>query len=144
MDEAMQEKVAKRLKEGWLKNWMMIEVLAVSAEAARSALDGHVAKLAKEEKTLVYAKKFGEIKRVENPLPTVPVGYTHVAELDLLTQDYETLVMLVMNYAPSSVEILEPDKIRMDMAEAQGILNSLSETLHKFAAAGLGGVVIRS
>jgi len=59
-----------------------------------------------------------------------------------LTQNYDKLIYMVMTYAPSSVEILEPGHIKMDIGEAQGVLNSIAELIHKFAAAGIGGVII--
>ncbi|MBI4173914.1 MAG: hypothetical protein HY519_04305 [Candidatus Aenigmarchaeota archaeon] len=144
IDTKTKEKAQKKLKEGWIRSWMMIEVLAAQEQAAKSSLEEHVEKLSKEDKTIVFNRSFRDIQKVAKPLPVVAEGYSYVAELELLTANYETLLMLVMNYAPSSVEIIEPEKIRMDVSEAQGILNSISETLHKYAAHGLGGVLIRS
>ena len=139
-----QKDIDKKLKEGWIKSWMMIEVLAATAEAAKSALEKHIGKLEKEKKTAVLKKEFHKTERIENPFPNVPEGYSYVAELEVLTEKFEVLVNLVMNYAPSSIEIMTPQNIKMGMGEAQGILNSLSALLHKFAAHGMGGVVIGS
>ncbi len=134
----------KRLKEGWIKSWMMIEVLATSRDAAKSALEKHVGKLEKEGKTALLKKEFHKTEKIKNPLPNVAEGYSYVAELEVITENFETLVNIVMNYAPSSIEILSPLSIKMDMGEAQGILNSLAAMLHRFAASGLGGVLIGS
>jgi len=143
-EKKLPEKVQKKLKEGWIQSWMMIEVLAVTEKAARSALERHVAMLEKEEKSMVYRKDFKKIERVVKPLRGIEEAYSNVVEIELITENYEKLVYLVMNYAPSSVEILSPENIKMDIGEAQGILNSLSEMIHKFAAAGLGGVIIKA
>ena len=48
-----------------------------------------------------------------------------------------------MHYGPSSVEIIEPKMVNLKLGEAQGILNSIGDMLHKFVAAGVGGVVIK-
>jgi hypothetical protein len=144
MDGKLKESIEKKLKEGWIQTVMMIEVLASTEEAAKSSLEKHVASLEKEKKTLVGRKDFKGIRKIDNPLPNVEVGYSNIVELEVLAENLETLVYLAMNYAPSSIEILRPEKIELDMGEAQGILVSVADMLHKFARQGLGGVVIRS
>jgi hypothetical protein len=138
------ETVKKKLKDGWIKSWMMIEVLAVTEEAAKSALEKHTGNLEKENKTIVFNKKFHKITKVEDPTPNIKTAYSYVVELEMVTENYDKLVFLVMTYAPSSIEILEPKHLKIDSGEAQSILNSISEMMHKFAAAGLGGVMIES
>ena len=145
VDEKLKEKADKNVKnDGWIRSWMMIEVMAVNKEATKSALEKHVDKMCKEKKTIVYKKDFKDIQRIENPRPNIPEAYTYVVELEVATETYDQLVFLAMNYGPSGIEILEPEKLKLDMGEAQSILNSISEMIHKFAAAGVGGVVINT
>ncbi|MBI4176592.1 MAG: hypothetical protein HY518_05280 [Candidatus Aenigmarchaeota archaeon] len=122
---------------------MMIESLAVNEEAAKSSLEKHVQLMEREEKIIIYRKLFKEIQKVEKPLPNIESAFSHVVEIEMVSQDFETLTYMVMNYAPSATEILEPNLVKMDVGEAQGILNSLAEMMHKFAAAGVGGVVVK-
>ncbi|MBI4021565.1 MAG: hypothetical protein HY369_04945 [Candidatus Aenigmarchaeota archaeon] len=143
MDD-LKRQAEKRVKEGWIHSVMLIEVLAVTEEAARSALEKHVEKMAKEKKSLVFRQDFKPSRRMENPLPTVPVGYSIIVEVELVAESLESLVYLVMNYAPTSVEILHPPKLTIKMNEAQGLLVSVADLVHKFARAGLGGVMINS
>lgn len=142
MDEKVAERIAKRMKDGWIKSTMMIEVLAVTEKAARESLKKHVEKMEREDNVMVYRKDFKKLDKVDNPFPNIPKAYSNVVELEMLTQNYDKLVYMIMSYAPSSVEILEPKNIKLDMGEAQGILNSIAELIHKFAAAGIGGVII--
>lgn len=142
MDEKTQKLLERRLKDGWIKSTMMIEVLAVTEQAAKESLEKHVEKMEKEEHSMLYNKKFHKINRVEKPLPRIPEAYSNVVEFDLITENFDKLVYLVMTYAPASVEIMEPKDIKLDMGELQALLNSLSELIHKFAAAGIGGVII--
>jgi hypothetical protein len=132
----------KRMKKGWIKASMIIEVLAVTREAAESALKKHVDKMHDEDDTMVINEEFHEAREEKNPLPNVETAWSHIVDVDVLTLNFDQLVRLVVSYAPSSIEILSPEKLSMDMGEAQGILNSLSELIHKFAAAGLGGVMV--
>jgi len=142
MDDKTKEKMEKRMKEGWIKSTMMIEVLGVTKEAAKSSLKKHVEKMEKEDNVMVCQKDFKELNKVKSPFPNIKEAFSNIVELELLTLNYDKLVYMIMAYAPSAVEILEPEHIKLDMGEAQAILNSISEMIHKFAAAGLGGVII--
>jgi hypothetical protein len=142
MDEKTQKLVDKRLKDGWVRSTMMIEVLAVTEQAAKESLEKHMEKMGKEERVMVYNKKFHKINKVEKPIPRIPEAYSNLVEFELLTENFDKLVYMVMTYVPSSVEILEPKNVNLDMGELQAILNSLADLIHKFAAAGIGGVII--
>ena len=144
MDDKQQRLAEKRLKEGWIKSTMIIEVLAINREAAESALSKHVEKMEHEEETMILDRRFHETRGVENPMPKIEKAYSRIVDVDVLTRNFDQLVRVVVSYAPSSIEILEPEKLSMDMGEAQGILNSIAEIIHKFAAAGLGGVMVSS
>lgn len=144
MSDKLKEQFEKKLKEGWIHSWMMIEVLAVSEEAATSALEQHIAMLDREKKTFLYRKEFKDVKKIENPLPNLPVGYSYLVEIEVLTENYETLLYLVMNYGPTATEILHPEKIAINTGEAQAIVNSVADVIHKFAQQGLGGIIIKS
>jgi len=139
---AEQEK--KRLKEGWIKTKMMIEVLAVGREAAQSSLEKHVGKMEKEKKALVSRKEFHELQYVENPIQGIPEGWSYVVDLDVLAENFEVLIGLVMNYGPSSVEIIEPSRISVPIDQGQAILVSVADLLHQFARLGAGGIVVNT
>jgi hypothetical protein len=141
-DDQKSEKAEKKVKEGWIKSWMMIEALAVSEDAVKSALEQHVKKMAMEKNVLVSKRDFKKIEKVEKPFPNIEEAYSGVVELEVLAQDYDKLVTIVLNYAPSAIEILEPKKISMDAGEAQGILNSLSDLIHRFVGMTRGAVMV--
>jgi len=142
MAKPMKEQVEKRLKEGWIRTVMAIEVLAVSKDAAKDALEKHVKRMEAEDGALVSFKDFKKIEEMMNPFPNVPKAYSYVVEMEVLAINFDRLVSLVINYAPSSVEIISPEKISIDMGEGQGIVNTVSEMIHKFASVGLGGIMV--
>ncbi len=135
------EELQKKIKEGWIRVWMMVEALAISEDAVKSALEKHIEKMEREKNFIVYKKEFGKVHKVQNPLPNIEEGYSYVVELECLSKNFERIIHIVMNYGPSAVEILEPEKIEMDMGEAQGILNAIAEILHRFAASA-GGMLV--
>lgn len=136
------EKVAKKLKEGWIKSWMMIEALAANEQAVRGALENHVRKMGLEKNVIIAKKDFKKTQKVDKPFANINVAYSSVVELEVLTKDYDRLVFIVLNYAPSAIEVMEPKKISMDAGEAQGILNSLAEMIHKFVSLTHGGIMV--
>ncbi|MEE9323077.1 MAG: hypothetical protein V3U72_00885 [Candidatus Aenigmarchaeota archaeon] len=142
MDKKIEDKVKKRMKEKWIKVEIMIEAMAISKEAAESALEKHVEKMEKEKNMLIYKKDFKEVKEVERPLPNIPKGFSHIVEIELVVENFDKLIYIVLNYGPSSIEILEPDNIKLDLGEAQGILNTLAALVHRFAAMGAGGMLV--
>jgi hypothetical protein len=135
-------KVEKKLREGWIKSWMMIESLAVTDAAVRSSLEGHIRKMGLENGVIIAKKDFKRTEKVDKPFANIETAYSGVVELEVLTPDYDRLVFLVLNYAPSAIEVLEPKRISMDAGEAQGILNSLAELIHRFVGMTRGGIMV--
>jgi hypothetical protein len=136
------EQVKKKIKDGWLKSWMMIEVLAINKDTAESALKTHIDKMSKEDKVHILKVDYKKTQPVKAPFEGIEKAFSQVVEVEVLTNSYEKLMYLTLNYGPSAIEILEPDSVKMDLGQAQGILNSIAEMIHRFAAAGMGGVVI--
>lgn len=138
----LDEEVKKRMKDGWIKVGFMIEAMAISGEAVESALKKHVEKMEKEKGVLIIKKDFKPNTEVEKPLPNIEKGYSQVVDVELVAESFDKLVYMSMNYGPSAIEILEPDKITLDFGEAQGILNSIASIMHTFAAMRGGGVLV--
>lgn len=134
MEKDEKKQVEKKLKEGWIKSWIMIEALAVSEDVAKDAIEKLVEKMEKEKGIMIFGKELKGVKKVENVNPKIREAYSQVIEMHMLTPNYDKLVYMIMNYGPSAVEILEPKEIKMDQGEAQGVLNSISTLIHRFAA----------
>ncbi len=132
----------KEQGEGRIKSLMLIEVLAANEEMAKSSLKDLIDKLKAEKGVEVIKADFKEIQKVENPVPGIKEAFSQVVEIELISKAYETLVGIVMNYGPSSIEILEPSSLKIGVGEAQAILNDISDLIHRFAAVGIGGLVI--
>jgi len=141
-DKKIGEQVSKKMKEGWIRTAMMVEAMAISKDAVENALKKHVEKLEKEKCLLVYRKDFQDTSEVEKPLPNIPKGFSQVVELEAVAENFDRLVYIVLNYAPSSIEILEPESMKVGIGEAQGILNTIATIIHRFAASGGGGMIV--
>ncbi|HLD57542.1 MAG TPA: hypothetical protein VJA47_04500 [archaeon] len=139
----IEKEVKKRLKDGWIKALMYFEVLALDEKFAKEVLESHLQKLEKLQNVLVYKKEFGDVKKVESPAKPGKVGYSTIVKVEFIAASYEALFYVTINFGPSSVEILEPQTIKLDLWQAQGVLNSVSEMMHKFAAQGAGGIILQ-
>lgn len=136
------EQVTEKLKSGWIHARMMFEVLAVTEETTKEALQSHIGKIEKNELVGMIRKDFSAAERVENPIKGIEVGFSQVCEIEFMVKNFDTLVQVVLEFGPASVEILKPEKYQLTAGEAHNILNTMAEMMHKFAAAGLGGIVI--
>jgi len=137
----IKEEADEKIEEGWLRVWMMFEVLAINEKTTRESLDILMNKLEKDNRVKMYKKEFGEMKKVEKPLPNIDYGYSLTCEIELISKKFDDLVQIVTEYGPSAIELLEPLKFSINAGEAQAVLNSISQIMHDFAAAGAGGIV---
>lgn len=131
----------EKVGSGWLRAWLGFTALAANEEVTQSALSELIDKLDKDEKVKIYKKEFGKLEKREKPLKGIDVGWSGTAEIELVTKDFDSLVQIVIQYGPSAVELLEPNKLSINAGEAQNILNTVSTMMHHFAEAGLGGIV---
>lgn len=136
------EEEKKKLERGWIKSWMMIEALAVDENVASDALKKLIEDMKSEKGVVIGKLDFKKTEKVTKPMEGIAEAYSGIVEAELWTQNYSTLVNVVISYGPSAVEILEPKKLSMDVGEAQSILTTVASMIHRFASVGVGGVVM--
>ena len=132
----------EKVEGGWLRVWLAFEVLAAQREAAEGAIEELIGNLEKEDKAGVYGKELSDVRRIENPpLRGIKEAYSRVAKIELVVKNMNAMLELVIKYGPSAIEILEPKKVALQASDAQALLNRVSEMMHMFASAGIGGLV---
>lgn len=147
LDTETEDKAAKLLAKGWIKAWMLFEAQAAAKNTAQEALKKHLGKMHSNESDVrVLKENFTSIEEMDAPEALKQHGiqklFSQVAETIVLTRNFEALVNIMMNYGPSVIEVLAPSEIKLTMRDAQNTLASVADMMHKFAAAGLGGMVI--
>jgi len=135
------EEADEKVKEGWFRSWIMFEALAINENVSRDALETLIKKLDMDNRVKIYKKSFGNAKKVEKPIQNVDVGYSVTCEISLVSKKFDYLAQIAIEYGPSAIEILEPEKFDLDVGEAQSILNSISQMMHRLAAVRAGGIV---
>lgn len=136
------DQVAEKLKNGWIQASMVFEVLAITEEAAKEALQSHVGKMEKNGLVSMIKKEFLQIEKVGKPLQGIETGFSQVCNTEFMARNFDTLVQIVLEFGPASAEILKPEKYQLSAGEAHNVLNIMAEMMHRFAAAGFGGIVI--
>ncbi len=140
-------KVDELLSKGWMKVWMIFEVQAADKAVCVSSLKKHVKDMGSLDSVEIIDESFADVDKIEAPEGLKKRGvnalFAQVSEVTIMARDFEGLVNVVINYAPSAVEIMAPEKITITMRDAQNSLASVADMMHKFARAGIGGVVIK-
>ena len=136
-----EEEANEKVRDGWFRSWIVFEALAINEGVAKDALESLIKKLDNDERVKIYKKSFGEAKKVEKPIKNVEVGYSVTSEINLVSKKFDNLAQIAIEYGPSAIEILEPEKFNLNVGEAQAILNSISQMMHRLAASGAGGIV---
>lgn len=140
-------KVDELLSKGWMKVWMIFEVQAADKAVCVSSLKKHIKDMGSLDSVEIIDESFAGVDKIEAPEGLKKRGvnalFAQVSEVTIMARDFEGLVNVVINYAPSAVEIMAPEKITITMRDAQNSLASVADMMHKFARAGIGGVVIK-
>jgi len=111
-----------------VKAVLIIEVVGRPAEYLKEALKTHVEGINKVKSTSVTNLKIADSKKIEGQED----AYSCFAEVEVQTESLSSLMELVFEFMPSSVEILSPYNLEFNSQEASMLLNDLSGRLHKY------------
>lgn len=136
--------------DGWIKVWFLFEAQGLKKEAIEKALKKHIEKIEARNDTKGVESKFTSIESVElTPQMKEMLKkkgakelYSQVVETTFYVRNFESLVHMVITYAPTALEILGPKKITLSIGDAQSSLAHVADLIHKFAAAGIGGMLV--
>src|SRR3989304_4363503 len=131
----------EKTEQGWFRVWMIFEVLGVNKEISKSSLESLMENLEKDKRAKLCKKQFGDVLTVEKPLKGINEAFSYTCEVELISKKFDEIAQIVIEYGPSAIEIIKPTSFKMDAGEAKMVLNTISQTMHQFAAAGAGGIV---
>lgn len=120
---------------------VMIEVVATTKEASDSSLKSMLEQIKEDKGMHVAESHTEEAVKVENPPRGVKEAYTKIMELEMEFDSLKHTFNFIMKYGPSVLEIMEPKRYEAGLEEMQALLNDQMMLIHKFAQAGLGGLV---
>ena len=105
---------------------MIIEGMSKSEEALRKSMEILETRL-KKERIRLFSFEKSEMSRVEE-------DYVMFFDVDLGTKTFRDLFGIIINYGPTSVELLEPKKIEIKLPEAQDTLNDVATAIHHYVS----------
>jgi len=108
---------------------MIVEIMGRPAEHVKESLENHVGQLKKVKGVEVFSISVSEPKKLED---IKEGGYTCFAEVEFETWSLSKLIELVFDFMPSSIEILSPENLNLNLSDATGFLNDLSGRLHRY------------
>ena len=125
----MEEKVdvREKINEGYLKVVLIIEVLGRPAEHVTDALKKILAVMKSDKNLIILEKKAYKPKRAKNARDL----FTSFMEIEALAKGMRGLYDICLDYMPSSIEIIEPSELRMNLHQANSVVNEFVGRLHK-------------
>lgn len=136
------EEIKDRVKSGWIHSRMTFEVMATQGKVAEESLASHIKKLKQAPDSEVISEKFEDVLEVLPPPKNVERAFSQIAEVEILSKSIESMLLSVVTFAPSSVEVLEPQELQVSFSTIQSVMNTISDMMHRYAAQGAGGIVI--
>ena len=107
---------------------MIIEVAGRPPEYLEESLKTHLDKLNHLKNVKLISSKIAEPRLIEEEKDL----YTCFGEVEVETIGFSTLIDLVFDFMPSSIEIISPNDIEFNCQEATMFANDMTGRLHKY------------
>ena len=112
---------------------VIIEILGAPKEHVENTMKMVIEELEKRKEVKILKKDFAEAENVKDE--KLKNFWSSFVEVDLESEDIESLIGICFDFMPSSVEIIEPSDFRLNSRQVDDVLNDLLEKLHKFSMA---------
>jgi len=113
---------------------MILEMAGKPAEHVKESLGKHVGVLDELSYVEIHTNNVSEPKEIETQEEMVKGEeiYTCFAEVDFEVDNLARLSELMFDFMPSSIEVIEPAKLQMEMNEVTDLLNNISGRMHRY------------
>ncbi len=124
VSEEKKREIKAKVAEGKILTRIIIEIVGKPKEHIEKALKLVVEKIKEQKGLQIVEEKLFDAEKQDEMFSTF-------AELGVLFKDIETLVGFCFDFMPSSIEILDPEKLSFDSNEFAGLINDLLAKLHQ-------------
>jgi len=114
--------------KGWLDVVAIIELVGKPVEHVKEVMDKTIEGLNKEEGIKLLSNNIHKPKEVEK----APGVFSTFAELEFLANSFSRVMEFVIDYMPSSIEIVAPTDMSIKLNEANSTLNDLVARVYKY------------
>jgi len=108
-----------------IKANVVIEILGKPKEHVEDALKTYLEKIKADDNDISVTDE-----KVHEALEQDKGFFSTFAELEIVSEDITSLIGFCFDYMPSSVEIIEPEEMRMSQRELTNTINDLQAKLH--------------
>jgi len=105
---------------------IVIEVLGSPKEHVENVMKQIIEKLEKEKGIKLIEQTTYKAEQQKNKL------WSTFADIELYAESIERLLGLCFDYMPSSVEIIEPDELKIKSIDLTNFINDLQARLHRY------------
>jgi hypothetical protein len=124
-EKDIQADIKEKLSRGWIQVNFIFEVIGKPAEYVEESLKNLLDVLEKEKNAVV-------IKREQHPSEVYEETlFSTFAEVTIMIENLRRFMNIVFDYMPSSIEIMEPQEIKVKYLDLNVVMNELANNLHR-------------
>ncbi len=117
----------------------IIEIAGKPEEHVKETINKLMNILRKNDKLKIIKEEIAPTKKTEVASPNNPDKkleiYSSFAELEIDLPNFDELMQFIFAFMPSSIEILEPEKLKIDQKDIENSMNDLLGRLHHHSKA---------
>jgi hypothetical protein len=117
--------IKEKIEKGGVHVIFVIEMAGRPPEHVKKVLEELVGHFGKQKGVEVLNQKMHEPEPVEKL-------FSCFAEIEFITEKFRRLLELIFYFMPSSIEIIAPEHIKLNVADANALANDLSTRLHQY------------
>lgn len=117
----------EKIEKGAVHAVFIIEIAGRPAEHVEETLKKLVEQFKQQKKIEIINTVFHKPEPVETL-------FSSFCEIEFLADNLSRILELIFDFMPSSVEIIEPEVLRLNAADANALANDLSNRLHQYDA----------
>ena len=124
VSEEEKKEIKGKVAEGRILTRIIIEIVGKPKEHIEKALKVVVEKIKEEKDIKIVEEQIFNAEKQEEM-------FNVFAELGILFNNMQALIEFCFDFMPSSIEILDPEKISLDSNKFAGLINDLLAKLHQ-------------
>jgi hypothetical protein len=116
MDE---KQIKSKVADGYLYVRIILEIVGKPKEHVEESLKEYVKKIKADKEYNIIKEKSEKAEKLENGL------FSAFSELEMLMKDPAALLNFCFDYLPSSIEVVEPERIMLKNSDFSDFMNDL-------------------
>ena len=123
-----ESELREKMKNGWIHAIATFEIAGKPKQHVEESLDKYLENIQKDERIIIVQEEREEAIEHDDGI------FSAFAELDIIVESLETFTWLCLNFSPASIEIIEPDVLKIQARDLTNWLNDLLSKLHEVAS----------